>query len=50
MKFEYIMKVPYSHNMWMQEMVSVGEVSSPEKNYTKISNFGVVVCFLGHIL
>ena len=31
-------------------MVSVYEVSSPEKNDTKISNFGSVVCFLGHIL
>ena len=26
------------------------EVTSPEKNYTKIGNFGSVVCFLGHIL
>ena len=26
------------------------EVSSPEKNDTKISNFGSVVCFLCHIL
>ena len=25
------------------------EVTSPEKNDTKISNFGSVVCFLGHI-
>ena len=26
------------------------EVTSPENNDTKISNFGSVVCFLGHIL
>ena len=26
------------------------EVTSPEKNDTKISYFGLVVCFLGHIL
>ena len=39
-----------SHNMWMQSMVSVYEVTSPEKNDTKISHFGSVVCFLGHIL
>ena len=39
-----------SHNMWMQKLVSVYEVSSPEKNDTKISNFGSVVCILGHIL
>ena len=38
-----------SHNMWMQQLVSVYEVTSPEKNDTKISNFGSVVCFLGHI-
>ena len=30
-------------------LVSVYEVTSPEKNDTKISNFGSVVCFLGHI-
>ena len=29
---------------------TVYEVTSPEKNDTKISNFGSVVCFLGHIL
>ena len=28
----------------------VYEVASPEKNDTKITNFGSVVCFLGHIL
>ena len=39
-----------SHNVWMQYLVSVYEVTSPEKNHTKISNFGSVVCFLGHIL
>ena len=38
-----------SHNMWMQCLVSVYEVTS-ERNDTKISNFGSVVCFLGHIL
>ena len=27
-----------------------GKVTSPEKNYTKISNLGSVVGFLGHIL
>ena len=31
------------------KLVSVYEVTSPEKNDTKISNFGSVVCFLGHI-
>ena len=31
-------------------ITAVGEVSFPEKNDTKISNFGSVVCFLGHIL
>ena len=31
-------------------MVSVYEVTSPEKSDTKISNFGSVVCFLGYIL
>ena len=31
-------------------MVSVYEVTSPEKNDTKINNFGSVVYFLGHIL
>ena len=31
-------------------MVSVYEVTSPEKNDTKISKFGSVVCFLWHIL
>ena len=30
--------------------IGVYEVTSPEKNYTKINNFGSVVCFLGHIL
>ena len=34
----------------MQELVSVDGASSPEKNDTKISNFGSVVCFLWHIL
>ena len=36
-----------SYSMWMQYLVSVYmyEVTSPEKNYTKISNFGWVVCF-----
>ena len=38
-----------SHNMWKQLLVSKFEVTS-EKNDTKISNFGSVVCFLGHIL
>ena len=36
--------------MWMQYLVSVYEVNPPEKNDTKTSNFGSVVCFLGHIL
>ena len=39
-----------SHNMWMQYLVSVYEVTSPEKNDTKINNFGLAVCLLGHIL
>ena len=39
-----------SHNMWKQKLVSVYEVTSPEKNDTKIRNFGSVICFLGHIL
>ena len=30
--------------------ISVYKVTSPEKNNTKINNFGSVVCFLGHIL
>ena len=30
--------------------ITVYGVTSPEKNDTKISNFGSVVCFLGHIL
>ena len=38
-----------SHNMWMQQLVSVYEVTSLENNDTKISNFGSIVCFLGHI-
>ena len=40
------------HNMSMQLLVSVFEVhvTSDEKNDTKISNFGSVVYFLGHIL
>ena len=42
--------LPSSHNMWMQLLVSVYEVTSPEKNDTKISNFGSVIYFLGHIL
>ena len=36
--------------MWMQKLVSVYEVTFSEKNDTKISNFGSVVCFLEHIL
>ena len=39
-----------SHNMWMQELVSVYEVTSPEKHDTEISNVGSVVRFLWHIL
>ena len=31
-------------------MVLLYEVTSPEKNDTKISKFGSVVCILGHIL
>ena len=37
-----------AHNMWMQQLVSVDEVSSPENN--KITNFGSVVSDVGHIL
>ena len=29
--------------------ISVYEVTSPEKYFTKITNCGLVVCFLGHI-
>ena len=32
------------------DAISVYEVTSPEKTDTKISKFGTVVCFLGHIL
>ena len=39
----------YIHNI-MQQLVSVYEATSPETNDTKISNFGSVVCFLGHTL
>ena len=35
-----------SYNMWMQQLVSVYEVISPEKRDTKINNFGSVVYFL----
>ena len=34
-----------SHNVWMQYLISVCEVTSPEKNDTQISNFGSVVVF-----
>ena len=37
-----------SHNMWMQWLLSVDEVSSEDN--TKISNFGSVVCCAWHIL
>ena len=36
--------------MRMQYLVSVYEVTSPEKIDTKIKKIGSVVCFLGHIL
>ena len=36
-------------NMWMQYLVSEDEVSCPKKSDTKLSNFGSVICFLGHI-
>ena len=39
-----------SHNTLMQKVASVYEVTSPEKNDTKITNYGSVVRFLGHIL
>ena len=39
-----------SRNMWMQLLVSVYGVNSPEKNDPKITNFGLVVNFLGNIL
>ena len=34
----------------MQQLISVYGVISPEKNNTKIGNFGSVVCLLEHIL
>ena len=39
-----------SHDMWIQYLVSVYEVTSLEKNYTKISNSGSVLYFLWHNL
>ena len=38
-----------SRNMWIYCLASVFEVTSDEKNDTKISKFGSVVCFLWHI-
>ena len=35
-----------SNGIMIPQLVSVYAVTSPEKNDTKISNFGSVVCFL----
>ena len=35
---------------YVEAILSVYEDTSPEKKYTKVSNFGLAVCYVRHIL